>query len=237
MRGIFFNQKHSWYAFRAVISASEKPVPEKKLAEESVPFSNVTYDFSALNGKQTYQDRILKYQFSILANSARHIERKAVAFMNWLYEPAEKIILKDDSEPDYHYLAKCTEISTPEFIGNVCILTATFKAYPFRIPDGGTAYKTEETRFPDLNQNDRVDAGDTALILSAVAHIGAGEPSGLTEEQEYLADVNMDGSITAQDVALVQSFVAQAGAGNYENSPDGWTKYLNFRLGLKEEIL
>jgi len=237
MRGIFFNGKHSWYAFRAVISESEKPLPEKKLAEESVPYSNVTYDFSVLNGKQTYQDRILKYKFSILANGARNIERKASAFMNWLYEPSEKIMLKDDSDPEYHFLAKCTEISTPEFIGNICILTATFKAYPFRIPDSGTAYTAEQTRFPDLEQDGSVDAGDVSLILSAAAHIGAGEPSGLTEEQEYLADADMDGTITAADAALVQQFAAETGAGNYENSPEGWTKFLNFKLGLKEEIL
>ncbi len=46
MRGIFFNGKHSWYDFKAVISSSEKPPPEKNIVEETVPYSNVTYDFS-----------------------------------------------------------------------------------------------------------------------------------------------------------------------------------------------
>ena len=238
MRGIYFNEKHSWYDFHAVISESEKPIPEKKLVEESVPYSNVTFDFSSISGAQAYQDRSLKYKFTVLSSSPRPIERKADGFMRWLYEPSERIRLKDDSEEGYHYLAKCTEISTPEFIGNVCILTATFKAYPFRIPDGGTAYTTEQTRFPDLNQNGRVDVSDATLVLTAVSNIGSGQPSGLTEEQEYLADADMDGQITAKDAALIQEFVSRAGAGYYDSyDPDDWTKFLNRYFGLKKEIL
>lgn len=134
MRGIFFNGKHSWYDFRAVISSSEKPPPEKNIVEETIPYSNVTYDFSCLTGKQTYQNRTLKYTFSILSSNARHIHQKADDFINWLYAPKERIQLQDDCEPDYYYMAKCTNISTPEFIGSICQLTVTFTAYPLRIP-------------------------------------------------------------------------------------------------------
>ena len=236
MRGIAFNGRHSWYDFHAVISKSEKSVPEKKLVEETVPYSNMTYDFSCMNGEQTYQDRILKYTFTLLPSA--HIRQKADDFIRWLYEPAEKIILKDDSETEYHYLAKCTSISTPEFIGNICILTAVFTAYPLRIPDRPSVIFTEETApYPDVNQDGTVNAEDAALILTAAANIGSGQPSGLTEEQEYLADADGDGDITASDASLVITFASACGAGKYEDSPAGWVKFRNDRLAQSEEVL
>ena len=64
MRGIFFDGQHSWYTHHAVISSSDKPVPKKKRTEETVPYSNVTYDFSCLTGVQTYEDSTLTYVLS-----------------------------------------------------------------------------------------------------------------------------------------------------------------------------
>ena len=80
--------------------------------------------------------------------------------------------------------------------------------------------------FPDINGSGFVDASDATAILTAAAHIGAGEPSGLTPEQELLADANMDGLINARDHALVLRYVTATGTGRYANNIDGWTQFL-----------
>lgn len=237
MRGIWFNGKHSWHEFRAVISASEKPVPEKKLVEETVPYSNVTYDFSCLNGKQTYKDRTLKYTFTLLSSS-RHIRQKYDNFIRWLYTPSERIPLRDDEEEGYHYLAKCTAISKPEFKGGTCKLTVTFTAYPLRIPDRPSVIYTEETAvWPDVNSDDSVDASDAAMILAGVAEDGAGNSLPFTDEQKRRADANRDGRIDASDAALVLAFAAECGAGNYANTPAGWVRFLNDNTAKSEGII
>lgn len=237
MRGIHFDGKHSWHEFHAVISACEKPVPEKKLVEETVPYSNVTYDFSCLNGKQTYKDRTLKYTFTLLS-SARHIRQKYHDFVRWLYTPSERIPLRDDEEEGYHYLAKCTAISKPEYKGGTCKLTVTFTAYPLRIPDRPPVIYTEETApWPDVNFDGSVDAADAAMILAGVAEDGAGGYAPFTDEQKRRADANRDGSIDASDVALVLAFVSECGAGHYADSPQGWVQFLNDFMAGEEGII
>lgn len=234
MRGIHFNGKHSWYQFHAVISSSEKTVPEKKLVEETVPYSNVTYDFSCLNNKQTYKDRTLKYTFTLLGSS-RHIRQKYDDFVSWLYTPSERIPLRDDEEEGYHYLAKCTAISKPEYKGGTCKLTATFTAYPLRIPDRPSVIYTEETAvWPDVNFDGSADAADAALILQYAAEAGSGSSEMFTDEQKRRADANRDGRIDASDAVLVLAYVSECGAGNYANTPAGWVRFLNDRLAREE---
>lgn len=235
MRGIRFNKQHSWYTFHAVISSSEKPIPAKRLVEERVPYSNVSYDFSCLTGEQIYEDRILNYVLTFTAPTRKALLRKKDAIVNWLYEPVQRIALYDDEEPGYHYLAKCTGIESPEITGCVCRLAVTFTAYPLRLPDRSSViYTTVTAPYPDVNLDGTVDSSDAALILQAAADIGAGEETGLTAEQLDRADANRDGTINSDDAVLVQEFAANVGSGSYTDTPKGWVAFLNDRVAKKE---
>lgn len=109
---------------------------------------------------------------------------------------------------------------------------------PKRIECSIYSYSLDEmdTIYPDLDGDGRVTAADASMILTAVAKMGAGEPSGLTPEQEEMADANRDGVIAADDAMLVQIFANEAGAGNYPDNPNGWGLYLNVELGYKQKI-
>ncbi len=73
--------------------------------------------------------------------------------------------------------------------------------------------ETTEVSVGDLNNDTAVDASDAAVILVAAAAVGAGDDSGLTEEQKKAADVNNDGEFDAVDAAIVLQYAAAAGAG------------------------
>ena len=126
---------------------------------------------------------------------------------------------------------------------NICFKYPQFTLYPElqKLKCAVYNYSIDElvsdaAYFPNINGGQRVTALDASDILKAAANIGAGEPSGLTPEQEVKADADRDGMITASDANLVLQFVAACGAGDYENTPDGWALFLNIHQGIKEKI-
>ena len=72
---------------------------------------------------------------------------------------------------------------------------------------------TETTVFGDMNGDDDITAADASILLVAAANIGAGQPSGLTEEQETRFDFNHDGEFTSADSALMLVYAAGKGTG------------------------
>lgn len=235
MRGIGFNGKHSWNTFQAVISSSSKPLPEKKIVEETVPYSNVTYDFSCLNGKQTYKDRTLQYVFTFRAPSRKGLLRKIDDFTDWLYSPGERIPLYDDEEDGIHYLAKCTAVDAPSITGCTASLAVTFTAYPLRIPDRPSVRYTVRTApYPDVNGDGTADAVDASLILKAAASLAIGQDTGLTAEQLNIADADRDGTVSALDASLLLEFVSAAGMGKYTDNGAGWVRFMNDHIAREE---
>ncbi len=71
----------------------------------------------------------------------------------------------------------------------------------------------------DVNLDGVVDATDASMILIAAAADGAGQDTGLTEEQLTNADVNIDGAFDATDAAYVLQYAAAAGTG-YSGTPE-----------------
>ena len=239
LNGITWKGKHSLADFDATMISRDTNPPQKDRITDRPPYSSVTYDFTELFGEPSYPERTLQYQFMISDERGIYYLKKRVnLFRKWLYGETGKSALYDDREDDYHFNAVCTGFSEKYSYGVIAEITVTFQADPFMLPNVPPeqyAIPVSDCRFPDLNQNGRVDVSDAAMIQTAAANIGAGQPSGLTEEQEFLADVNRDGIINSKDAALVQEFAANAGAGNVENTPEGWTGFLNLKLGRKEE--
>lgn len=83
-----------------------------------------------------------------------------------------------------------------------------------------------EFPYPDINDDGVVNAIDASMIMAAVANIKAGEPSGLTAEQEDLADCNRDGFIDDTDSALLLEYYAKTASGTYTNDQTGWTAFM-----------
>lgn len=114
--GIRWNGKHSQTDFWATLTSRDIGMPEKKRYLESVPYSNVTYDFSALYGAQTYNRRALKYEFTISSKRGWKYLRSCVqAFVNWLYEPQGTAELRDSTDPEYHFNAELVS-AVPSFL-------------------------------------------------------------------------------------------------------------------------
>ena len=80
--------------------------------------------------------------------------------------------------------------------------------------------------YPDIDGNGTVTAIDASMVLTAYTNIQAGEPSGLTPEQEDLADANRDGIISSVDASLIMSFYSGCSTGTYTNNQAGWTTFM-----------
>ena len=65
----------------------------------------------------------------------------------------------------------------------------------------------------DVNQDGKVDASDAADLLIALANVGAGAESGLTDAQTAAADADGNGTLNAGDAATILQYAAFIGAG------------------------
>lgn len=80
--------------------------------------------------------------------------------------------------------------------------------------------------YPDIDDDGTVTAIDASMVLTAYTNIQAGEPSGLTPEQEDLADANRDGIINSVDASLIMSFYSGCSTGEYTNNQAGWNTFM-----------
>lgn len=87
--------------------------------------------------------------------------------------------------------------------------------------------------YPDVNDDGTADESDALLIMQAYAHIQAGQPSGLTEEQEDIADCNRNGIIDSTDASLLLKFVSDCESGKYSNNAAGWTEFMTAQYSLQ----
>ena len=80
--------------------------------------------------------------------------------------------------------------------------------------------------YPDIDGDGIITAIDASMVLTAYSNIQAGEPSGLTPEQENLADANRDGIISSVDASLIMSFYSGCSIGTYTNDQSGWNTFM-----------
>ena len=132
MYGITYNDKHSFRDLGiTILNTRVIETPSKIKITETIPFSNITYDFSNLYGGNCYTERKLEYEFLIKANSSVQLEFKRMQIENWLLSSNGKSELFDDNIEGYYYNAEC--ISTDfEDMNNIGKLKAIFTADPFK---------------------------------------------------------------------------------------------------------
>lgn len=137
---IIIGDKASYEDFDASVAERTISTPKKKSIKETVPFSNITYDFSAINGEVYWEERELKYVFEILADTPSELEAKKTAFANWIMNVQEENI-QDPFVADYHYVGTfdSMDYADDESIEKTTA-TVKFLAYPYAIANTQTMY-------------------------------------------------------------------------------------------------
>ena len=125
--------------FDASVKERSVGFPAKKSIKETVPFSNITYDFSAINGEVYWEERVLEYVFEIIAVSAEELEEKKQPFISWLMNVTEQPI-HDPYIKDYHFVGTFSDISCDDSEFEKSTITAKFTAYPYMIANNAKVY-------------------------------------------------------------------------------------------------
>jgi len=137
---LMIGTKASFDDFDASLKERIIQAPSKKSIRETVPFSNVTYDFSAINGEIYWTERVLEYVFEIIANSPEEMERKKALFSGWVMNVMNENIY-DPFEPGWHYVGTFDKI---DYEDDECMekttITVLFVAYPYKIANEETVY-------------------------------------------------------------------------------------------------
>ena len=133
---------NSYDDFGASVAERKITKPKKKSIKETVPFTNVVYDFSKINGEIYWEEAILEYVFEIIADSAEELEEKKQPFVSWVMN-VMKEKLYDPFILDYHFIATFDDIQCDDSEIEKSTITVKFTAYPYMIAN----YKRSET-FP-----------------------------------------------------------------------------------------
>ena len=137
---LIIGDKASYDDFEA--SVRERTIRDgaKKEIRDSVPFSNVTYDFSAINGEVYWEEKELEYVFEIMADTPEELEEKKIAFKSWVMNVmGEK--LYDPFIRDYHFKATFSGIDVDDSEIEKSTIVATFTAYPYMIANKAKVYE------------------------------------------------------------------------------------------------
>ena len=127
----------SYDTFGASVAERKIHQPKKKTIKETVPFSNKTHDFSAIDGEVYWEERILEYIFEILADSPEELEEKKTAFFSWIMNVNNEK-LYDPFTKGYYYLATYDDCDPDDSEIEKSTITVTFTAYPYKIADEAT---------------------------------------------------------------------------------------------------
>ena len=137
----------SYDDFEASLASRKIKPPKKKSIKETVPFSNITHDFSDINGETYWEERELEYTFEITADTPEELENLKRRFTSWLMGVKEQK-LHDPHIPDYHFLATYEDSDPEDDEGlDKTTLTVTFTAYPYMIANVPKVY---QFTYPDI---------------------------------------------------------------------------------------
>lgn len=137
---LIIGDKASYDDFEASVSERSISTPKKKSIKETVPFSNITYDFSAINGEVYWEERELQYVFEILADTPEELEEMKTAFSNWIMNIQSQKVY-DPFIENYHYLGtfESMDYADDESVEKTTA-TVKFLAYPYAIANTQTVY-------------------------------------------------------------------------------------------------
>ena len=133
--------KYSYDSYGASVKERKISAPSKKVIKETVPFSNETYDFSAINGELYWQERQLEYILEMDADTPEALESLKIAFNAWVMN-VQKEELHDPFIKDYHFIATFDSISFDDSEVEKTTITVRFTAYPYMIANTKKSYSS-----------------------------------------------------------------------------------------------
>jgi len=136
---IFIGNVGSCDEYGASVAERRIIKPKKKSIKETVPFSNVTHDFSAINGEIYWEEGSLEYVFEIIASSAEELEDKKRLFCGWIMNVMEQE-LHDPFIRGYHFKATYDDMDIDDSEIEKATITVTFTTYPYMISDVQRVY-------------------------------------------------------------------------------------------------
>lgn len=217
MKELIANGKKSYTDFGAYISGRKISLPKKKSITESPPFSNLTYDFSAINGELYWENRELEYSFDIAEFTTDEMETEKTKLTDWLLNIHDADIY-DPYIGDYHYHGSFDSISWDEDFG-AGTLTAVFSVYPYKIANKakvvaletaeGEEYKDFELVVKN-NSSHRImpvisSTGEYNIVFGGLSY---SVHAGTYEETFYLAPGNNTLKVSGSGVLSI-SFVEE----------------------------
>lgn len=129
--GISFGEKHSFRDFGLTIASRNIAIPEKRLIKVTIPYMHGAYDYSALNGFPSYDERKITYAFDVIGSTVVEMEQEKAAVMAWLLT-AQDVDIFDDAYPDTHFHGSYDSATWDED-DSQGLLTVVFSVYPFRL--------------------------------------------------------------------------------------------------------
>ena len=130
---LIIGDKASYDDFSASMASRKIGTPKKKSITATVPYSNVTYDFSKINGELYWEQRPLEYVFEIIASTPEKLEELKTAFSAWVMNVLNEKI-HDPFIPEYHFVGTYDDIDyDDEETLDKTTATVKFKAYPYKI--------------------------------------------------------------------------------------------------------
>lgn len=136
---LIIGNKASYDDFEASVKERKVNKPQKKSIKETVPFSNVTYDFTAINGEIYWEERTLEYVFEITAATPEELEEKKQIFTSWIMNVMGEE-LRDPFILDYHFIATFDDIDINDSEIEKATITVEFTAYPYMIANTKKAH-------------------------------------------------------------------------------------------------
>lgn len=128
----------SYSDFLASVRERNIGAPKKRAIKASVPFSNITYDFSAINGEVYWEERSLEYIFEITADTPQQLETLKTNFISWVMNVMNEK-LYDPFIEGYHFKATYNDISFDDDESmEKTTITVKFIAYPYKIANNPT---------------------------------------------------------------------------------------------------
>lgn len=113
-------------------------MPDKKEIKDTVPFSNKTYDFSAIDGEVYWEERKLEYIFECVKGSPEELEEAKTLFSNWVMSVQEARIY-DPYIQGYHFVGTFDSIKYADEVEKTTA-TVTFMAYPYKVANIESSY-------------------------------------------------------------------------------------------------
>ena len=130
---LIIGEKASYDDFGASVAYRTIEQPKKKEIKETIPFSNVTYDFSAINGEVYWNERKLEYVFEMTASTPQELEGMKIAFASWVMNVQDEKIF-DPFIADYHFKGTFSEMSFDDDESvEKTTATVAFMVYPYKI--------------------------------------------------------------------------------------------------------